>query len=634
MKKNYKLKRTQKLASLKAGKLCRALFLLAGISTASFQAQTTYSFTNASATGSAGPTQAQINSAYLATNLNGSVGIVTQGIQQFTVPATGSYSITAWGAGGPNAFGAKLNGTFNFSAGQVLYIAVGQSANPSGGNGGSFVSTGTSIATSTALIVAGGGGGNSSGAFKSVNNYATYNTIGNPGTTGLGGAALLGGQTNTNNTQYGGGGGGGFTGNGVNTSSYGIVGSSFINGALGGPIGINNANTVGGFGGGGAGYPNDEPAGGGGYSGGGGGGYEGLSNTGQGSNRFGGGGGSYNSGIIQATLGITNVGNGSVLLFLNCASPSAPTNTTQIANQNICPNNTTTLNATGTGTLNWYSSPTSTIVIGTGTNFITPTLSVGSYTYYAAATNSCSEGPRTPITLTVNPLPIVAIVGGTAAVCAGSAINLTASGANTYSWSNGAVTTTIAPTPTVNASYTVVGTSTAGCTNSAVKAVTVTAAPSVSVAGASTICIGQNATLTASGANTYSWNTGSALAGIVVNPTITTNYTVNGTSTVTGCSASTTANLIVSPCTGLSSLSAKINGLSVYPNPSNGEFTVELNNGLYKTIQVTDLTGRVVLTNASSKDKVNVNMANLANGIYYVKIQSDNAVEVIKVVKQ
>ena len=37
------------------------------------QAQQTYSFTNAGATGRLGPTQLQINSAYAATNLNGLV---------------------------------------------------------------------------------------------------------------------------------------------------------------------------------------------------------------------------------------------------------------------------------------------------------------------------------------------------------------------------------------------------------------------------------------------------------------------------------------------------------------------------------------------------------------------------------
>jgi hypothetical protein len=160
------------------------------------------------------------------------------------------------------------------------------------------------------------------------------------------------------------------------------------------------------------------------------------------------------------------------------------------------------------------------------------------------------------------------------------------------------------------------------------------ASPTVSLAGTSTICVGESSTLTASGADTYSWNTGASTSSIVVSPSVTTPYTAIGTSSITGCSGTTTLSLGVNLCTGINTVSTKINGLLIYPNPSNGEFTVELNNGASKTIQVTDFTGKLVYTNTSSKDKVNVNISHLASGIYYIKIQSNNASEIIKMVKQ
>lgn len=43
-----------------------------------------------------------------------------------------------------------------------------------------------------------------------------------------------------------------------------------------------------------------------------------------------------------------------------------------------------------------------------------------------------------------------------------------------------------------------------------------------------TICAGQSATLTATGASTYSWSTGSTASSIVVSPSSTTSYTVGG----------------------------------------------------------------------------------------------------------
>lgn len=63
-------------------------------------------------------------------------------------------------------------------------------------------------------------------------------------------------------------------------------------------------------------------------------------------------------------------------------------------------------------------------------------------------------------------------------------------------------------------------------------------------------------------------------------------------------------------------------------------FTIESNTAISKTIDVMDVTGRVILTNTLKDGKINVNISNLSNGIYYVKIKSENAVEVIKVVKQ
>ena len=46
-----------------------------------------WTFTNAGATGRLGPTQAQINTSYAGTTLEGLVTINTQGIQEWTVPA-------------------------------------------------------------------------------------------------------------------------------------------------------------------------------------------------------------------------------------------------------------------------------------------------------------------------------------------------------------------------------------------------------------------------------------------------------------------------------------------------------------------------------------------------------------------
>ena len=80
----------------------------------------TVTFTNCSATGRLGPTQSQVNSTYTSGNpLYNAVTINTQGIQEWTVPATGTYTIESWGAQGGGVsvagLGARIKGSFDIS---------------------------------------------------------------------------------------------------------------------------------------------------------------------------------------------------------------------------------------------------------------------------------------------------------------------------------------------------------------------------------------------------------------------------------------------------------------------------------------------------------------------------------------
>ena len=100
-----------------------------------------FTFTNAGATGRYGPTQENINSSYAETNLANSVTVNTQGIQEWIVPASGTYRIEAWGASGGDGgdlanggndgdysggLGAKMSGDFLLSEGDKLHLLVGQ----------------------------------------------------------------------------------------------------------------------------------------------------------------------------------------------------------------------------------------------------------------------------------------------------------------------------------------------------------------------------------------------------------------------------------------------------------------------------------------------------------------------------
>ncbi|MBN8693701.1 MAG: T9SS type A sorting domain-containing protein [Bacteroidetes bacterium] len=136
----------------------------------------------------------------------------------------------------------------------------------------------------------------------------------------------------------------------------------------------------------------------------------------------------------------------------------------------LCSGNSITLTAasTTTGTINWYSS-TSTVAVASGSAFATPvfTVSGASTTETFYIENSSCTG-QTPITLTINPTPTVSIFTDNPLICAGSTVSLTANGAFTYAWNTSATGSVIAISPSVTTTYTVTGTDTSGCTNTAV----------------------------------------------------------------------------------------------------------------------------------------------------------------------
>lgn len=227
--------------------------------------------------------------------------------------------------------------------------------------------------------------------------------------------------------------------------------------------------------------------------------------------------------------------------------------------------------------------------------------------------------------------PTISIAGPTS-ICANQSATLTANGFSSYLWNTSSTNTTIIVTPSVTTSYTVVG-GVGSCTNTATSTITVNPNPTVAaVSNASLICAGQTASLTASGASTYLWNTSSTNTVLAVTPSVTTSYTVTGTTN--GCSGTFTISQAVSPCTGINNNVNATSNVKLYPNPNTGEFTLELINGSSKNIELMDVTGRIILSQTTSNDKIDVNINTLSNGIYYVRIQSNNAVEVIKIVKE
>lgn len=327
---------------------------------------------------------------------------------------------------------------------------------------------------------------------------------------------------------------------------------------------------------------------------------------------------------------VTSAGNNdafSMKLFL-CALPVSASNATPLSKQTICVSTTSTLSATSTGTVSWFSSPTSTLALGTGTNYITPVMAAGNYTYYAESSTCAPSATRTAITLTVNALPVV--TGNSGTICEGQSFSILPTGAVTYIYSSGSPVVT----PTATTFYSIIGFDAIGCTSlPAVSIVTVMPSPAlVATSSSSMICAGESATLTASGVTSYTWSTGSNAASIVVSPSVSTTYLVSSIGT-NGCSRDVLLTQNVSLCTGLNELKTGNPSLAlIYPNPSSGIVTVEADEAVSVTIY--DVLGNILSNHNALSGKQTIDLHNYANGIYLIKVERSGQVQNIRLIKQ
>lgn len=210
---------------------------------------------------------------------------------------------------------------------------------------------------------------------------------------------------------------------------------------------------------------------------------------------------------------------------------SPPTQTTAVVKpkphlvpiaDTICIGDTATIKVSGANSYLW-----------TPGNFTTNTLKLAPTitTNYkvVGTTNGCKDSVNTFIK--VNPLPIVSV--NNASICPDKPTTLIAHGAHIYEWSNGIIGDSIIVSPTAQlTNYTVVGTDINTCIDTAFATVSVYPLPTIQLTSNTTICAGSQATLTAEGGVSYSWNTNppETTSTIVVSPTDSvTTYTVGVT---------------------------------------------------------------------------------------------------------
>jgi gliding motility-associated-like protein len=593
--------------------------------------------------------------------LNNALGIDSLGKQCKGAPANGGGGGNANNCGGGGgANGGNINGWYGYGITNTTYSTIFNLEWPTrsllvssgGGKGGYGTSTTTTaninsigpnstswgtfkrpsyggfggrpLDYSTGKLFMGGGGGSghmSSGQSNGANacsggaggglifllNYGTISGAGTISANGANGNNAYGNGTFGNLTQGIDGAGGAGAGGTIILESNGTISGITAN-ANGG----NGGNQVK------SGTITNEGQG---PGGGGSGGYIAATNVGFTQNVNGGANGTTNASAFDTEFPMNGATSGDVGTNNQSITPSF--SLTASANQTLCTNQSAILTATstnGTATVLWYNAAAGGNSVASGTVYTTPTYTAtGTYTVYAG---SCPGLYRLPIIITVGSGATITVNSPT--ICPGQTVTLTANGATTYTWNTGPTTNTISVSPSSTTIYTVNATS-GTCAGTQTTQVSVSPTPTVSVAGA-TICSGNSATLTASGATNYTWSPGGQLTtSVVVTPTNNTTYTITGANGT--CTNSTTATVSVTSTPTLSTSSRTICAGQLATFTVSGATTYTWNPGSvagssYTTSPASSGTVSVIGANGTCTSQVNTSITVTPNPTVAVSNQT------------
>ncbi len=270
-----------------------------------------------------------------------------------------------------------------------------------------------------------------------------------------------------------------------------------------------------------------------------------------------------------------------------------PVLTTSIADGNLCMGESDTMYVSGAMLYSWSSG-------GVGTMEIVTPFTTTQYTVYGLDANGCTDTDT--LLITVNAIPVVSATAADGAICLGASDTLTVTGATNYNWSSGGTGTMEIVSPGTTTTYTVNGVDANGCTAMDTVMVTVNPIPNVTVTlPLDTACTtGGSISLSGETPSGGTWS-GTAVTGNSFDPlvagvgmhAITYLYT-----DANGCSASAVDSMWVDLCSDIAVAEHAIIGL--YPNPTSGEFTLQLGGNTPVTVTIVDAIGQVVVSEQKS----------------------------------
>jgi hypothetical protein len=315
-----------------------------------------------------------------------------------------------------------------------------------------------------------------------------------------------------------------------------------------------------------------------------------------------------------------------------------------VAAQNLCSSATVASLPNGSGTYRWYSSANGGGVLASYT-----VLSSG--IYYVSATSGVCESARTAVSVTVSPNVTAGTVSGIASLCKGSTTTYTSSGTTGGSWSStntsvATVNTSTGLITAVNAGNTAIRyTVNTGCgspvtSSSATLTVNVLPTASISYSGnpfcksgsAYVVRIGQSGGTYTSSPSGLSIN--SSTGNINLATSSTGAYTVTYSFSNGTCSDIVTTTLKINKCNNRiddvsiiaqkSALEVAVDKFNViaYPNPSNYQFSLAVENGSNEKVEVLvyDMSAKLIKRIEKSNEKNILFGEDLPSGEYLVLV--------------
>ena len=307
------------------------------------------------------------------------------------------------------------------------------------------------------------------------------------------------------------------------------------------------------------------------------------------------------------------------------------------SDQTICGGSTITLNAKGGDSYLWSTGETTSTIVVNPT-----TTSKYLVTAYVGETEDTDD-----VMVYVASKPNVNITNGSeTSILEGEFVTLSATGAKTYKWNNGATDPNIAVSPASTKSYNVIG-SVDKC--SAKKSITVNVYDKVAANAGDdvTICINETTILTAEGPENsdYLWSTGETSKSIIVGPKEDTEYSVmvyhdldsdTDSVMVKVEDCKTSQNITNQPTDVIEGL-AELK-LSIHPNPTHGLVHINIS-GLtnQSSIHLYDISGKSLynetINNGQTKSYVKkLNLSDYAAGIYLLQLVDNQRVITKKIV--